>query len=109
MLLSMLSTVDCQLFASSLSRLSPLAWVLIAIIVIFTLAINIALIALLRAKTPPRLPRHGRGTLGASQELEKIGQVMRDPLGKERRQLNELSRLVEDFKRTSGGEKDEQK
>ncbi len=103
----MLSTVDCQLLTSSLSRLSPLAWVLIAIIVIFTLAINIVLIALLRAKTPPRLPHRGRGTLGASQELEKIGQVMRDPLGKERRQLDELSRLVADLKKSSGAEDDQ--
>ncbi len=102
----MLSTVDCLLLASSPS---PLAWVLIAIIVIFTLAINIALIALLRAKTPPRLTRRDRARLGASQELEKIGQVMHDPLGQERRQLNELSRLVEDLKRTSGVEKNEQK
>ncbi len=105
----MFSTVDCQLLTSSISRLSPLAWVLVAIIVIFTVAINIALIALLRAKTPPRLTRRDRSRLGASQELEKIGQVMRDPLGKERRQLNELSRLVEDLKRKSGGEKDETK
>jgi hypothetical protein len=80
-----------------MDRIPPLAWVAIAIIVIFTLAINLSLIAMLRAKKPPRLPmgqaRPG-GFIGAAQDMAKMGKVLRDPFAKERGQLNELSRLV---------------
>jgi len=80
-----------------MERIPLLAWIGIAIIVIFTLAINISLIALLRAKMPPRLsmrqPRV-RGFIDAAQSLTRIGNVMRDPFAGERSQLNELSRLV---------------
>jgi len=81
-----------------MDRIPLLAWIGIAIIVVFTLAINISLIAMLRAKTPPRQsmrqPRV-RGFIGTAQGLAKIGSVMRDPFAGERSQLNELSRLVQ--------------
>ena len=81
-----------------MERIPLLAWIGIAIIVIFTLAINISLIAMLRAKTPPRSsmrqPRV-RGFIGTAQDLAKIGNAMRDPFATERSQLNELSRLVQ--------------
>jgi hypothetical protein len=75
-----------------------LGWVGIAFIVIFTLAINISLIAMLRSKTPPRLTMRQQrpgGFIGAAQDLAKMGRILRDPFGAERSQLNELSRRVE--------------
>jgi hypothetical protein len=78
-------------------RIPPLAWVAIAIILLFTLAVNIAMIALLRAKARPdltrRQPKPG-GFVGSAQNLAKMGEVMRDPFAKERTQLDELSKLV---------------
>lgn len=81
-----------------MERIPFWAWVGIAIIVIITVIINVSLVAMLRAKTPPRMSMrqsHSGGIIGTAQDLAKIGQVMRDPFAGERRQLNELSRLVE--------------
>lgn len=84
-----------------MDRIPFFAWIGIAIIVIFTLAINISLIALLRAKQPPHLSMRQpqvRGFIGAAQDLAKIGNVLRDPFVVERSQLTELSRLVQGLK-----------
>ncbi len=87
----LLSTVNCQLSTLYLSRISPLAWVAIAVIVIITLIINIALVALLRVRNTPPRSTQGRKYV---EEMARVVQVMHDPFGKERGQLDELSRLV---------------
>jgi len=101
---SSLSTVNRQLSTLLDTRIPPIAWLFIAILVIFTLAVNIAMIALLRAKTPPgkakRQPQAG-GLIGAAQNLAKMSEVMRDPFAKDRDQLDELSRLVSGLEKPS--------
>lgn len=77
-----------------------LGWVGIAIIIIITVIINISLIAMLKAGTPPKLSMRRRrpgGFVGTAQDLAKIGQMLRDPFADERGQLNELSRRVQEL------------
>jgi hypothetical protein len=84
----------------ALSHISPLGWLLIAILVIFTLVVNIAMIAMLRTKTSPGSKKSGaetKGLIGTSRNLTKINEVMLDPFAKERNQVEELSRLVQDL------------
>ncbi len=90
-----------------MDQIPLLAWIGIAIIVIITLLINISLVAMLRARTPPHLtgrqPRAG-GFIGAAQDLAKLGKVMRDPFAGEHGQLNELSTLVEGLEKPERSE-----
>ena len=80
-----------------MDRIPFLAWVGIAIIVIFTLVINISLIAMLRAKTcarPSMRPPRAGGFIGAAQNLAKMGPILRDPFAGQRGQLDELSKRI---------------
>jgi hypothetical protein len=82
---------------SRIAEIPPLAWVAIAILVLFTLAVNIAMIALLRARTRPDQANrqlNPGGFIGAAQNLAKMSEVMRDPFAKDQRQLEELAQLV---------------
>lgn len=88
-----------------MDQIPLLAWIGIAIIVIIILLINISLIAMLRARTPPHLSTHqmrAGGLIGTAQDLAKLGKVMRDPFAGERGQLNELSRLVQGLEKPEG-------
>jgi hypothetical protein len=83
-------------------HITPLGWAGIIFLVVVTLVLNLALFALLRNPTRFKVNRPPRTQTGMT--VHKLGEVIRDPFGEEKRQMNELSHLVEDLKES---EKDE--
>ena len=80
-----------------MNQIPPLAWIIIVLIILLTLAINFGLIALLRNRSMgdelarrlrERKPNH------TAQSIKRFQEVLRDPFRDEREQLNELSDLV---------------
>jgi hypothetical protein len=84
-------------------HITTLGWVAIIIIVVVTLVLNLGLIALLRNPSGFKINRPPRTQTGLT--VHKLGEVIRDPFSEEKRQMNELSHLVEDLK---DSEKDEE-
>ena len=83
-----------------MDRIPPLAWAGIAIIVVITVIINIGMISMLRSRKPyrARMPRSSHMAIN----LRKFREVLRDPFAKERKQLDELSDLVQGLRAAPG-------
>ncbi len=72
-------------------------WIGILFIVVTLVVLNLALVALLRSRSNPiKINRPPHTQTGMT--VHKLGEVIRDPFGEEKRQMNELSELVEDLK-----------
>jgi len=85
-----------------LNEVPFLAWVAIAVVVVITLLINIAMVALLRNPTQLRnlkMPRDQRQAV----DMKKAVDTLRDPFRVEREQLNELSNLLHGLESTAKG------
>jgi hypothetical protein len=78
------------------NHLSPLAWVGIGLICAVIIVMNIGLVAFLRFK--PKLDRKLPRTQDGLQ-MNRMIEVIKDPFGEERKQLNTLSDLVEQIKK----------
>lgn len=77
-----------------------LAWIAIVVVVVITLLINIAMIALLRNPSQLRnlkMPRDQRQGI----DMKKAVDTLRDPFRSEREQLNELSNLLHGVQSTA--------
>lgn len=74
-----------------MDRIPALAWVGIAIVLIITIGFNYSLISMLRNKPDLKMKRPKRST---ADQLQKFGEVLRDPFKEERSQLKELNDLV---------------
>lgn len=79
--------------------ISPLAWVFIIILVVVLVVLNVGLAAFLRYR--PTLKMKIRSTQDMK-NASRLLEVMKDPFGEERRQLNELSGLVDSLKKPAG-------
>jgi hypothetical protein len=79
-----------------MSHLSPLAWIGIGLICVIVVVMNVGLVAFLRYK--PKLemkaPKQQDGL-----HMERMLEVIKDPFGEERKQINTLSELVEHIKK----------
>ncbi len=77
-------------------HITPLGWIGIIIIVVIIVVLNLSLVALLRNRNPMKITRPPRTQTGMT--VQKLGEVIRDPFGEEKRQLSELSHLVDQIK-----------
>lgn len=90
-----------------MDQIPPLAWILIALVVLITVAVNAGLIALLRKRTlgdeiTRRLRERPPGRM--PQSIRRFQEVLRDPFREERNQLNELSGLVSRLNEPAGSQ-----
>lgn len=83
-----------------MDRLSPLAWVAIAIIMVVIVIVNLWMVALLRSKDMrDQLTIYKRPPQGISMEkMQKFVRVLRNPYGEQQQDLQQLSKMVQDLK-----------
>jgi hypothetical protein len=74
-----------------MQNLSPLALIVIGLVIVIIMIMNIGLVTLVRYKPQLKMkPPAGQDGL----KMNRLVDVMKDPFGEERKQLDELSRLV---------------
>lgn len=72
-------------------ELSPLAWAAITVVIVIFVITNLGLVAFLRYK--PQL-KMKPPTTQDRQKMERLVSVLKDPFGEQRKQMDELSGLV---------------
>lgn len=84
--------------------ISPLGWAAIIFILVVIVIMNAGLIAFMRYRPTARpMPKQSRNL----QDLNRIVEVAKDPFGEERRQIQELSKLVDHLMKQSKNQDDE--
>ncbi len=76
-----------------MDQISPVAWIVIILFLLFIIGLNVSLFNALRnpSRSKIKMERTPTQTVEA---VRRLGAVMRDPLANERSQLNALSEMV---------------
>lgn len=81
-----------------MDQISPVAWVVIILFVLFIIGLNVSLFNALRSPNRPKI-KMDREPPETVEAVRRLGTVLRDPLANERIQLNALSDLVHDLEK----------
>jgi len=91
-------------------KLSPLAWLAIAAIIVITVAVNLLMVSLLRSREKmDEVGRHlrSRGPSRTVRAIQSMREIARDPFKEDRKQLDELSKMVARIQKTSSSDEAE--
>jgi hypothetical protein len=80
-----------------MNDLPPLAWILLCAVVVIIIVMNLALVALVRYRNNLKFPAMPSRPQQSQPRMDTIVNILRDPFAGERRQLDELSGLVQDL------------
>jgi len=84
--------------------ISPLGWAAIIFILVVIVIMNVGLVAFLRYRPTARpMPKPSRNL----PDLNRMVEVAKDPFGEQRRQIHELSNLVDRLKNHSQNQDDD--
>lgn len=77
--------------------LSPLAWIMLCGLASIIVVMNLALVILARNRNILKMPPKPSRSVQSWQRMGSMIKVLRDPFAEERKQLNELSGLVDEL------------
>lgn len=80
-----------------MDKITPLAWIAIIAIVIITIGVNLLMVALLRSRAKmDEIGRQlrARGPSRTARMIQDVREIARDPFQGDRKQIDELSKLV---------------